>query len=132
MNKAGVFTLGSLPIAAARSLALLTPVLNLDGMSAVSLECNFQWGAGGTSTTAIVATSLDGVLWRHIARFDFTTSSLVKTANLSGLSPKGVASYADLAAEGVTDGFLGNQLALLVSSVGTYSNTLLTCRASVR
>lgn len=132
MNNAGVFVLGSLAIAAAKPLAILTPTLYLDGMSAVSLECNFQWGSGGTTATAIVATSLDGVLWRHIARFDFTTAALVKTANLSGLSPKGVASYADLAAEGVTDGFLGNQLALLVSSTGTYANTLLTVRASVR
>jgi hypothetical protein len=132
MNNAGVFTLGSVALTAAKSLSIITPIINLDGMSAISLECNFQWGAGGTSATAIVATSLDGTLWRHIARFDFTTAALVKTANLSGLTPKGIASYADLAAEGVTDGFLGNQIALLVSSVGTYSNTLLTCRASVR
>ena len=132
MDNAGIFTLGSLALGAARSLSMLTPIVGLDGMSAASLECNFQWGAGGTSATAIVATSVDGVLWRHIARFDFATTSLVKTANISGLTPKGIILYADLSAEGVTDGFLGNQLALLVSSAGTYTNSVITCRAAVR
>ena len=132
MDNAGSFLLGSLAIAAPRALTALTPIVGLDGMSALSLECNFQWGAGGTTATAIIATSLDGTLWRQIARFDFATASLAKTANISGLTPKGITIYADLTAEGVADGFLGNALALLVSSTGTYTNSVITCRAAVR
>lgn len=132
MDNAGIFTLGSLQITTPRALALLTPITGLDGMNAVTLECNFQGAAGGSTCSAIVATTFDGSLWRHIARFDFTTSPLVKVANLSGLLSKAVASYADLAAEGVNDGMLGNALALYVVSTGNYTNGVLTCRASVR
>lgn len=133
MNNAGVFTLAALPISAARSLSLLTPIPSLEGMTAVSLEANFQYGSGGTTCSAIVATSFDGgTLWRHIARFDFTTATAVKTANLSGLLSKAVAAYNDLAAEGVNDGILGAQLAVYLVSTGTYVNTTLSVRASVR
>lgn len=132
MDNAGVYLLGALQITAPRALALLTPITGLDGMSAVSLECNFQGASGGSTCSAIVATSFDGTLWRHIARFDFTTTPLIKTANLNGLISKAVASYADLASEGVNDGLLANQLALYVVSAGTYTNGVLSVRASVR
>ncbi|MES5483578.1 hypothetical protein QMZ05_12540 [Bradyrhizobium sp. INPA03-11B] len=133
MDNAGTFNLGALQITAAKPLSILTPILSLDGMSAVSLEANFQYGTAGATCSAIVATSFDeGVTWRHIARFDFTTASAVKTANIQALAAKGVAAYADLSAEGVNDGLLGDQLALLIVSTGTYQNTTLSVRAAVR
>jgi hypothetical protein len=133
MNNSGIFTLAALQIAAARPLALLTPIEDLDGMTAVTLEANFQYGSGGATCSAIVVTSFDdGVTWRHVARFDFTTAAAVKTANLSGLLSKAVAAYADLASEGVNDGLLGDQLAVYLVSTGTYVNTTLSVRASVR
>src|SRR5882762_3428820 len=116
MNNPGSYLLGGLQITAARPLSLLTPIINLDGMTAVSLEASFQGAVGGSTMTAIVATSWDGTLWRHIARFDWATTPLIKTANLSGLLSKAVSSYADLAAEGVNDGILGSSLALYVLS----------------
>lgn len=133
MDNAGIFTLAALPISAARSLSLLTPIIDLEGMAAVSLEANFQYGSGGAACSAIVATSFDGgTTWRHIARFDFATATAVKVANLSGLLSKAVAAYADLASEGVNDGLLGGQLAVYLVSTGTYTNTNLSVRASVR
>lgn len=133
MNNAGVYPLAVLQIGAAKSLSLLTPLANLDGMTAVNLEANFQYGSGGTNCSAIVATSFDlGTTWRHIARFDFLVAAVVKTANLSGLLSKAVASYADLSVEGVNDGLLGSQLAVYLVSTGTYVNTTLSIRASVR
>jgi hypothetical protein len=133
MDNAGVFTLAALGITAPRSLALLTPIANLDGMSAVTLEANFQYGSGGATFSVIVATSFDGgTTWRHVARFDFTTASAVKTANLNGLKSNGVAVYQDLAAEGVNDGLLGDLLAAYIVSTGTYTNTAFSLRASVR
>lgn len=133
MNNSGIYTLAALQIAAARSLSLLTPVVNFDGMSSVSLEANFQYGSGGATCSAIAATSFDaGTTWRHIARFDFTTASAVKVANIQAAAAKAIGAYADLASEGVNDGVLGNMLAVYIVSTGTYVNTTASVRASVR
>ena len=135
MNNAGRFDLANLQITAARALALLTPISGLEGMSAVTIEAAFAYGSGGATASIIVGSSLDSSLaaWRHIARFDFTTASAVKMANISGLTAKGITAYNDLASEGVQDGFLGNVLAAYVVTTGTYGgSTLLTCRVAVR
>jgi hypothetical protein len=132
MNNPGVYTLTALQIGAPVS-ALVEATENLGGMNAATLEADFQYGSGGATCSAIVVTSLDGgVRWLHVARFDFTLASVVKTANLSGLSPKGVAANADLASEGVNDGLLGDRLAVKLISTGSYVNTVLSLRAAVR
>ena len=132
MDDAGVYILAALSIAAAQT-SILSPAENLNGMTGVTLETNFQYGSGGTTCSAIVMTSFDdGTSWRHIARFDFTMAAAVKVANLNGLLSKAVVAYADLNSEGVTDGVLGNMLAVKVISTGTYVNTTLSVRASVR
>jgi hypothetical protein len=56
----------------------------------------------------------------------------VRYANLSGLTPKSNVAYAALASAGVNDGLLGNQLRVVITSVGTYANTTLSVRASLR
>jgi hypothetical protein len=133
MNNPGVYLLAGLQLTAARSLSLLTPITGLGGMLACNLEANFQYGSGGSTASLICATSFDsGTSWRYCARFDFTTASVVKVANLSGLLSKTVASYSDLASEGVLDGVLGDQLAAFIVSTGTYANTTASLRASVR
>lgn len=115
------------------TVALLTPITGLDGMIACTLEANFQWGSGGGTASAIVVASCDGgTTWRHVARFDFTTASAVKTANLSGLTPKNVAAYADLASEGVNDGLLSDMLAVRLTTTGNYVGTVLSIRALCR
>lgn len=133
MDNPNVYTLAALQIDVAKD-AILTPIPSLDGMTAVSLEASFKYGSGGTTCSAIVLTSFDGgTTWRQIARFDFTTASATKVANLSGLLSKAVAAYADLASEGVNDGILGDLLAARVISTGTYAgSTTLSLRASVR
>jgi hypothetical protein len=133
MDNAGVFTLAALGIGGASAQKLLSPTTDLEGMSSVSLEASFQFGSGSGTMTAIVATTMDGgTTWRHIARFDFDTSSAVKQANVQASSAKGITVYADLDAEGVNDGFLGDQLAVLLTSTGSYSNSVLSVRAAVR
>ena len=133
MDNAGVYVLASLQIVAAKSGALLTPIVDLDGMGAVTLDADFKYGSGGATCSAIVVTSLDGgSTWRQVARFDFGTASAVKTANVSGLASKAVDAYADLASEGVNDGLLGDQLAVLLQSTGIYADTVLSVRAAVR
>lgn len=134
MDNAGVYTIAALQIGAAQPQSLLTPTTDLDGMTAVTLDVDFEYGSGGSTVSVIVATSFDGgTNWRHIARFDFTTATAKKQCNLEGLLSKGVTAYQDLATEGVNDGILGNMLAAIVTTIGTYANgTTLSVRASVR
>lgn len=133
MNNPGIYTLAALQLTAARSLSLLTPITGLAGMQALNLEASFQYGAGGSTCSAIVAVSPDsGTTWRHVARFDFTTATAVKWCNLSGLASKAVTTYQDLASEGVTDGLLSDQIAVYVVSTGTYTGTVLTVRGQTR
>lgn len=137
MNNPGVYQLCDLGIAAAKPQSLLLPAqadqANLSGMSAVTLEANFAFGSGSGTCIAIVATSFDdGVTWRHIARFDFANAARVAVANLNGLSSKAVTAYADLGAEGVNDGMLGDRLAVLLTVTGSYTNSSLSVRAAVR
>lgn len=132
MDNAGTYDLAVLD-SSAFTAGVVTPIENLDGMAAVSLEAVFKYGSGGTSLAAIVVTSFDsGQSWRHIARFDFTTASATKVANIQALAAKAVAAYADLPSEGVNDGILGDRLALKLVPVGTYSNSSLSIRAAVR
>lgn len=129
----GVYTLAALGITTALSASAQTAIDDLDGMMAVTLEVAFAYGSGGTTCKVWVQTTFDdGVTWRDIAEFDFTTASAVKVANLSGLLSKAVTAYAALASEGVIDGVLGNQLRAVVTTTGTYANTTLAVRASVR
>ncbi|WP_316184718.1 MULTISPECIES: hypothetical protein [unclassified Bradyrhizobium] len=135
MDNAGVYTLAAMQIGDPKPTALvaMSPMPDLSGMSAVSLEASLQYGSGGTSLTAIVVTSFDnGLTWRHIARFDFGAAAATRLANIQASGAKGVADYADLGAQGVNDGILGDRLALILSSTGTYSNTTLSVRAAVR
>jgi hypothetical protein len=131
MDNAGVFTLAALQLTAATPESLLTPIDDLDGMSEVSLDFDFRYGSGTGTAIAIVATTFDGgTTWRQIARVDFAVAS--RAANCT-LIKKSVAitSYADLDAEGVNDGILGDKLALILTTTGTYANTTLGVRASV-
>src|SRR6185369_18093939 len=110
MDNPDVYALAALQIDTPKD-AILTPILSLEGMKAVSLEASFKYGSGGTTCVAIVLTTFDGgTTWRQIARFDFTTASATKVANLSGLLSKAVAVYADLNSDGVNDGLLGDRL----------------------
>lgn len=132
MNNPGVYVLGSPQLTVIKTPALLTPIINLDGMTAVSIECNLIGALGGSTLNAIVSTSFDMSIWRQIARFDFTTGTVTKVANLSGLLSKAVAQYSDLSIEGVTDGILGKALALTLLSTGTYTAGQIVVNASVR
>lgn len=134
MNNSGVFVLAALQITTAQPKSLLTPITGLSGMTAVTLDAEFIFGAGSGTVSVVVASSFDqGSRYRQIARFDFANASAVKQCNLEGLLSKGVTVYADLAAEGVQDGILSDNLAAIITTTGTYSSgTLLTVRASVR
>lgn len=128
-----VYTLAALGITTALTAQAQTPIDDLDGMTAVTLEVAFLYGSSGTSCKVWVETTFDdGVTWRTIAEFDFTTAAATKVANLSGLLSKAVTTYSALSSEGVIDGVLGNKLRAVITTTGTYVNTTLAVRASVR
>src|SRR3954468_18140983 len=104
-----VYTLASREITGALTAEAQDAILDLDGMTAVTLEARFGYGSGGTSASVTFQTSFDGSTWGDVARFDFTTASATKVANLSGLLSKGVTAYAALGSEGVLDGILGDR-----------------------
>lgn len=132
MLNPGVQTLAALQITAAKALSLLTPITGLSGMSSCNLVARFQYGSGGTTFSAIAVTSFDGgTTWLHVARFDFTTATVVDYASLSAAS-KAITAYSDLASAGVNDGLLGDQLAAYIVSTGAYVNTTFDLRAHCR
>ena len=127
------YTLAALNITTALTANAQTAIDDLEGVSGVTLEAAFGWGSGGTSCVVVVQTTFDGgTTWRDIARFDFAQTSRVAHCNLNGQLSKGVTAYTALGAEGVLDGVLGSQLRAVVTTVGTYANTTLAVRASVR
>lgn len=140
----GIFNLGDEDITAAVTEKVITegssaegqqqPVIDrLDGMQALTLSVRFSYGSGGSTCAVTVQTSLDqGASWIDIARFDFTTASARKVANLSGLLSKAVTAVAALGAEGVFDGVFGDRLRAVVTSTGTYGGTSVSVRAHAR
>lgn len=145
MDNPGIYNLGGRAIAAALTDIVITEgtsesnvpqalVDNLDGMTAVTLFCEFIYGSGGTTCAVIVQTSINqGDDWIDIARFDFMTANRSVVCNLSGLLSKVVTAFAALSSEGVSDGILGDRLRAKVTSTGTYAgNTSIAVRAAVR
>ncbi|HVJ31660.1 MAG TPA: hypothetical protein VND94_00980 [Terriglobia bacterium] len=141
MNNPGIYSLtqlnGSSDIAVTTAGTTVCDVIdNLDGMTAVSLQLRLAYGTGGTTVRAYVQTSLDqGTTWIDIACALFGTASETEVINLSGLTPKTTqAQPTDGALPDDTslDGVLGDRLRVKAVSTGTYANTVLSARASVR
>lgn len=143
MQYPGIKALGDVEITAALTGKVVTAntlnggaidyVANLQGMQALTLQAELVYGSGGTSIAAVIQTSLDqGLNWIDICRFDFTTASARKVANLSGMGSKAVAAVSALGAEGVNDFVLGDRLRAVVTSVGTYAGTTLRLRGAAR
>ncbi len=132
MDNPRVYTLAALGLTTALTAQAQEAIIDLDGLTAVTLEASFGYGSGGATGSVTVQTSFDGTLWRDIARFDFTTATATKVANLSGLLSKAVTAYAALGSEGVLDGVLGDRLRAVVTTTGTYVGTTLSLRAACR
>lgn len=132
MNNSGTYALVALALTTALTASAQTPVENLDGIEAATLECRFGYGSGGTTCSVLAQVSFDGTNWLDVARFDFLLASAVKVANLNGHLSKAVTAYAALAAEGVNDGILAARWRGVVTSTGVYVNTTVSLRLSAR
>jgi hypothetical protein len=132
VNNPGIYSLGDFTISTAATV-IGTPILDLDGMTSITAQFRFQWGGGGSSVIARLATSLDqGTTWTEISRVDFATAS--RNVNFGLLAgSKSIYSPVVLSSEGLVDGILGDRLQLTIEIVGTYTgSTVLSGRVSVR
>ncbi len=136
MLNPGDYSLVDLAITTALSAQAQTPIQNLEGIHAVTIDFKFAWGSGGTTCKVWVQVSSDdGQTWKDIACRAFTTSSSIKTINLSGLTPVTTAitpTDGAMADDTVQDGVLGTLMRAKVTSTGTYANTLLSVKISAR
>lgn len=136
MLNPGDYNLADQGVGSALTASALTPVQDLEGILAATIEARFSYGSGGTTCKVWVQTTLDdGASWFDIACFAFTTASAIKVVNLSGLTPVTTPvtpTDAGMADNTVQDGILGSNLRAKITSTGTYSNTLLSVKVSAR
>jgi hypothetical protein len=133
---AGPLSLGDFQIGAAATQPG-SPILNLQGMTALSCQVRFFYGSGGTTTQVYIQTSIDqGQSWFDIANIGFTTASGIEEINLSGLNavttPTAPSNLA-LTNNTTFNGPLGDRLQAVVVSTGTYAaGTLASVRCAAR
>jgi hypothetical protein len=136
MLNPGDYSLADTTIGSAVANSMASPIQELEGILAVTIEAKFSYGSGGTNCKVWVQTTLDdGVSWFDIACFAFTTASAIKVVNLSGLTPVTTPitpTDGAMADNTVQDGILGSALRVKFTSTGTYTNTLLSVKVSVR
>jgi hypothetical protein len=132
MISPGTYTLAALSLTAPLAAVAQSATTGLDGIEAATLECRFGYGSGGATASVTAQVSFDGTNWIDVARFDFTTASAAKVANLNGMLSKAVTAYNSLGAEGVLDGVLAGIWRALVTTTGVYSNTTLSLRIAAR
>lgn len=136
MLNPGDYSLCDLAVTTALSGVAQTPIQNLEGIVAATIIAKFSYGSGGTGLKAWVQVTVDdGQTWMDIACFAFTTGSAIKAVNLSGLTPVTTAfapSDGAMADDAVKDGVLGSAMRVKITSTGTYSNTIISVKVSVR
>lgn len=128
----GIYQLATRQITIPLTGEIETALSSLEGITALTITAQFQYGSGGTTVVADIQTTLDGTTWLDVAQFNFTTSTALKYANLSGLTPKSAGAYAPLSGDGVNDGLIGNQFRAVLTSTGTYAGTVISVSLSAR
>lgn len=135
MRNPGDYSLADIAITTALNAVAQTPIQDLEGMLAATIEFKFAYGSGGTSAKAYVQVTLDdGQTWIDIACRAWTTSSDTKVINLSGLTPVAAFTPSDgaMADNTLQDGILGSAMRVKLVTTGTYSNTTLSVKLSAR
>ena len=134
MNNPGSYSLYAASPTTALTASAQTPITDLDGMLAVTLEAEVVGFTGGSSVQVLVQTSLDGgTTWLDAANFYFTGAGK-KFATMSGTAETAIASYAALTSstDGKNAGLMGTQYRAVITTVGTFSNTSVSARLIAR
>ena len=125
MRAGSLATLFSGTIAAAESATASTAVADPVFASSVALQAVFAYGAGGTTATYYVQTSVDaGTTWIDVATFAFATTALTKVVNLTSrtaVTTLYTPTDGSLADNTVKDGILGATWRVKRVTVGTYT-----------
>ena len=118
-------TLLSLAITTAVTTTATTPVSFVKGPVSLEVQANFTYGAGGTTVTAYIQTSVDlGVTWVDIANFYFTTSTLRRIVNLTNVAAGPITpTDGALTANTAVTGYLGTLYRVKYVTTGTYSGS---------
>lgn len=137
MLNPGIYSLGDQAITTAVTAVVMAPVVDLDGLTAVTLFIRFAPTSGTTTCNAWVQSSLDqGQTWIDVFCAAFTTTAGVKVVNLSALTPRTtvlVPTDGTLTDDTAVDGVLGDRLRMKITSTGTFgSSTFLSARAVCR
>ena len=136
MLNPGDYSLCDLAITTALNAVAQTPMQNLEGMLAATIEARLACGSGGTSAKAYVQVTLDGgadMDRRGLLRLRHGERNEV--INLRGLTPKltpltpSDGAFAD---DTFVDGVLGSAMRVKLVTTGTYSNTVLSVKLSAR
>src|SRR5204862_674163 len=89
MLNPSIYSLGDQVLTTAVTGLVLTPVVDLAGLTAITVQVRFAPVSGGTTCKAWVQTSLDqGQTWTDIFCAAFTTTAGFKIVTLSGLTPR--------------------------------------------
>ena len=119
--------LANLTITTANSAAVTNAIALPPGTKASAIEQIFTYGSGGTSGKSWVQTTFDsGTTWVDVMCMTFTTSSVSKCANISGLTPVATnytPTDGTLADDTTKDGLLGDFMRLKYTTVGTYAGS---------
>ena len=114
-------------ITTAQTASTKTAVTGLARAKSLAIYINFVYGSSGTSVDAYIQTSFDGgTTWIDIAEYSGTTSSQKRAYNLSALTPvTSIYTPSDgaMASNTSKDGFIGDQIRVKFTSVGTYAGT---------
>jgi hypothetical protein len=135
MLNPGDYSLCDLALTTALSSVAQTPIQNLEGILAATIEFKFAYGAGGTTAKAYVQITVDdGQTWIDIACRAWTTANETKVINLSGLTPVAAFTPTDgaMADNTLQDGILGSAMRVKLITTGTYSNTTISVKVSAR
>lgn len=126
MDNPGINTLSLDVTTAGTQTTGAEDVINLQGMTGLTVDIQFIYGSGGTSVKAYLQTALGAGPWIDIACAAFTTASDRKVFNLSGLdkietpvTPTDGAMTDNTAKSGI----LGDRIRLKLVTVGTYAGS---------
>lgn len=94
----------------------------------IVIQGKFTYGSGGTTFSAWVQTSIDGVSWIDVYNISGATASLTNLVNLSSLTPITtplVPTDGTLPVNTAKDGIIGPYWRVKVTTTGTYANSTL-------
>lgn len=111
-------------IAAAASNQLGNVEYGVRGMTLLTCQAKFLYGAGGTTVKAWVQTTFDGATWVDVMNFAFTTAAATKISSVRwniAVAAVYVPTDGTLADDTIKDGLLGIALRARWTSTGIYS-----------